>query len=304
MFGNLADVRIVVYSRGDGTRRDDWHYPVYRRHARPYALAGVSFLRRRRLGRNSRRRVHTRRRAHIVQPPFDNVRRERDACGIGFLADASGRASRTIVDGLLEGLARMRHRGAVAADRRTGDGAGLLLPLPRILIPAAWCGLAMVFVRDDSARAALEEACAAEGLGVGGWREVPTVPGALGERAQATMPRIEQLVLLQPLGASIDEAEARAYRARHRAETADGLYIASMSFRTVTYKALCAADQLAAFYPDLRDPDLAVPFGIFHQRFATNSEPSWERAQPFRLLCHNGEINSIDGNVAWMRARG
>ncbi len=239
-----------------------------------------------------------------MQPPFDNQRRERDACGIGFLADASGRASRTIVDGLLEGLARMRHRGAVAADRRTGDGAGLLLPLPRILLPAAWCGLAMVFSRDDSARAALEEACVAEGLGLGGWREVPTVPKVLGERARATLPRIEQLVLLRPYGASLDDAEARAYRARRRAEKAPGLYVASMSFRTVTYKALCAADQLAAFYPDLCDPDLAVPFGIFHQRFATNSEPSWERAQPFRLLCHNGEINSIDGNVAWMRARG
>jgi glutamate synthase (ferredoxin) len=239
-----------------------------------------------------------------VQPPVDNLRRERDACGIGFLADATGRASRTIVDGLLEGLARMRHRGAIAADRRTGDGAGLLLPLPRALMPAPWCGLAMVFLRDDSARSAVEEACAAEGMGLGGWREVPVVPGALGEQARATMPRIEQLVLLQPLGMTLDEAELRAYRARKRAEAVKGAYIASLSFRTVTYKALCAADQLAGFYPDLRDPALAVPFGIFHQRFSTNTAPSWERAQPFRLLCHNGEINSIDGNVAWMRARG
>ena len=239
-----------------------------------------------------------------MQLPGDNPRRDRDACGIGFLADASGGASREIVDGLLEGLARMCHRGAVAADRRTGDGAGLLLPLPRALIPAPWCGLAMVFLRDASAQAVVEEACVAEGLGLGGWREVPTVPEALGEQARATMPRIEQLVLLQPYGDSLDEVEARAYRARKRAEAVGGAYIASLSFRTVTYKALCAADQLAAFYPDLRDPDLTVPFGIFHQRFSTNTAPSWERAQPFRLLCHNGEINSIDGNVAWMRARG
>ena len=118
------------------------------------------------------------------------------------------------------------------------------------------------------------------------------------------MPRIEQLVLQRPLGTSLDEAERRAYRARTRAEETAGAYIASLSFRTVTYKALCAADQLAAFYPDLLDPALAVPFGIFHQRFSTNTTPSWERAQPFRLLGHNGEINSIDGNVAWMRARG
>ena len=239
-----------------------------------------------------------------MQPPVDNLRRERDSCGIGFLADATGRASRTIVDGLLEGLARMRHRGAVAADGRTGDGAGVLLPLPRALIPGPWCGLAMVFLRDESARTAVEEACTAEGIGLGGWRAVPVVPEALGEQARLTMPKIEQLALLQPLGMALDEAEACAYRARRRAETVGGAYIASLSFRTVTYKALCAADQLAAFYTDLRDPAVEVPFGIFHQRFSTNTAPSWERAQPFRLLCHNGEINSIEGNAAWMRARG
>jgi glutamate synthase domain-containing protein 2/glutamate synthase domain-containing protein 1/glutamate synthase domain-containing protein 3 len=230
--------------------------------------------------------------------------RERDACGIGFLADARGQASRAILDGVLEGLARVRHRGAVAADRRTGDGAGVLLPIPRALVPAAWCGLAMVFLRDDSARDAIEEACTAEGIGLGGWREVPVVPEALGDEARASMPRIEQLVLIQPLGTTLDEAEERAHRARRQAELAGGAYIASLSFRTVTYKALCAADQLAAFYPDLVDSALAVPFGIFHQRFSTNTAPSWERAQPFRLLCHNGEINAIDGNLNWMRARG
>ena len=95
----------------------------------------------------------------------------------------------------------------------------------------------------------------------------------------------------------------RAFRARRRAERTPGAYIVSLSFRTVTYKALCAAEELARFYPDLSDPTLAVPFGIFHQRFSTNTAPSWERAQPFRLLCHNGEINAIQGNANWMRAR-
>src|SRR5262249_14454170 len=187
----------------------------------------------------------------------------------------------------VEGLARMRHRGAIAADRRTGDGAGVLLPLPRALVPGPWCGLAMVFLRDESARAAIEDACTAEGVGLGGWREVPVIPAALGRQARASMPRIEQLILLQPFGVTLDEAEARAYRARTRAQSAGGAYIVSLSFRTVTYKALCAADQLAAFYPDLVDPALAVPFGVFHQRFSTNTQPSWKRAQPFRLLCHN-----------------
>jgi glutamate synthase (ferredoxin) len=233
-----------------------------------------------------------------------NPRAERDACGIGFLADATGRASRAVVDSVLEGLARMAHRGAVAADGVSGDGAGLLLPIPRALVPAPWCGLAQVFLRDDSARAAIEAACAEEGIEPAGWREVPIDPAALGEGARASMPRIEQLVLRRPLGTTADEAELRAYRARKRAEAAGGAYVVSLSFRTITYKALCAADQLARFYSDLRDPAVAVPFGIFHQRFSTNTAPSWERAQPFRLLCHNGEINSLEGNAAWMRARG
>ena len=104
--------------------------------------------------------------------PFDNQRTERDSCGIGFVADVRGRPSRQILDAALEGLHRMRHRGAVAADRRTGDGAGVLIPIPPALVPAPWCGLATVFLRDESARDAIEAACSAEGIGVGGWRRV------------------------------------------------------------------------------------------------------------------------------------
>ena len=219
---------------------------------------------------------------------------ERDACGTGFVADSAGRPSRAIVDALLEGLHNVRHRGATAADRKTGDGAGVLLPLPD-----DGPGIAMVFLRDESARDAIETACRVEGLTPLEWREVPVDADALGAEALASMPRIEQLLIARPP----DDAERRAYRARRRAERAGGAYIASLSFRSVTYKALCAADQLARFYPDLHDPALKVPFGVFHQRFSTNTAPSWERAQPFRLLCHNGEINAIQGNVNWMRAR-
>jgi glutamate synthase (ferredoxin) len=226
-----------------------------------------------------------------MRPPFGPTQ-ERDACGIGFVADSTGRASREIVDALLEGLHNVRHRGATAGDRKTGDGAGVLLP-----ILEGKPGIAMVFLRDETARAAIEEACRAEGIEPLGWREVPVDTAALGDTALASMPRIEQLML----GGEVDERHA--YRARRRAERTPGAYIASLSFRTVTYKALCAAEELARFYPDLSDPSLAVPFGIFHQRFSTNTEPSWERAQPFRLLCHNGEINAIQGNANWMRAR-
>jgi glutamate synthase domain-containing protein 2/glutamate synthase domain-containing protein 1/glutamate synthase domain-containing protein 3 len=197
----------------------------------------------------------------------------------------------------------VRHRGAVAADRLTGDGAGVLLPIPPALLPRPWCGMASVFLRDDAARTAIEEACEAEGIEVVGWRPVPVDESALGASAQATAPRIEHLFFQRPFGVNAVEAELRAFRARKRAERAPGAYIASFSFRTVTYKALCAADQLAEYFPDLRDPSLAVPFAIFHQRFSTNTSPSWERAQPFRMLCHNGEINTIDGNVNSMRAR-
>ena len=129
---------------------------------------------------------------------------------------------------------------------------------------------------------------------------MPIDASALGSTAAASVPRIAQLVLAPPIG---DDGELRAYRARRRVELIDGVYIASLSFRTVTYKALCAATQLASFYPDLSDPEWAASWAIFHQRFSTNTEPTWERAQPFRLLCHNGEINTIEGNAAWMEAR-
>jgi glutamate synthase (ferredoxin) len=229
---------------------------------------------------------------------------ERDACGIGLVADTRGRASREVLDRALAGLAAVEHRGAWAADGVTSDGAGVLLPLTEPVAAALagdpGAGLVMCFLREGWLRPIVEDACRAEGLVPAGWRSVPTRTSVLGTTALASLPRIEQLVLAP---SEHPDAERRAYRARRRAERAAGVYVASCSFRTVTYKALCAASQLARFYPDLEDPALAVPFAIFHQRFSTNTEPSWERAQPFRLLCHNGEINAIDGNVAWLQAR-
>ena len=212
-----------------------------------------------------------------------------------------GRASRELLDRALAGLAAVGHRGAWAADGVTGDGAGVLLPLTAALTGSPGTGLAMVFQREPGARVLVEDACRAEGLEPAGWRDVPTRVAALGSTSLASMPRISQLLLAPCTHA---DAELRAHRARRRAERyGHALYVASLSFRTVTYKALCAATQLNAFYPDLNDPALAVPFAIFHQRFSTNTAPSWERAQPFRFLCHNGEINTIEGNVAWMEAR-
>jgi glutamate synthase (ferredoxin) len=264
----------------------------------------------------------------LAVPGLYAPRFERDACGIGFVADAAGRSSRAIVDAALTGLHRMEHRGALAADHKSGDGAGVLLPLPRPFfarqVDAAGrpgieqdrLGVAMAFLPGPSdgeearaaARGAVESACRAEGLEVMGWRKVPVDLEALGARARADAPVIEQALLLGPARSDGEDGERRAFRARRAAEAwarrhRVALYLASLSFRTVTYKAMCAADQLAAFYPDLAASDLAAPFCIFHQRYSTNTSPSWARAQPFRLLCHNGEINAIQGNVNWMRAR-
>jgi len=233
---------------------------------------------------------------------INNRTTERDACGIGFIADAEGRPSRRVLDLILAALQRVRHRGAINADRLTGDGAGVLIPLSPVLAPHG--GLAMVFLYDEAARATIESACAEEGVGFAGWREVPIEPASLGERARASAPTIVQAHLVPPQGADDEQAELAALRTRKRIERSGAnAYIASLSFRTVTYKALCAADQLGAFYTDLADPEIEIPFGIFHQRFATNTAPTWERAQPFRMLCHNGEINALAGNVNWMRAR-
>ncbi len=250
---------------------------------------------------------------------YDPVRDERDACGIGFVADQQGRSSRAMVDLALDALCRVKHRGAVAADSLTGDGAGILLPLPRTLLAAAFehtveadrIGAAMLFVdpkMGSRAQDIVTAAAAAEGIEEVRFRSVPVNEGALGDGAKATQPLIEQAIFLRPLGIDDAEGERRAFRIRRRIErdARDGslrLYVASCSFRTVTYKALCAADQLAHFYPDLADDAYEAWFAIFHQRYSTNTLPTWERAQPFRFVAHNGEINTIRGNVAWMKAR-
>ncbi|HYN17685.1 MAG TPA: glutamate synthase central domain-containing protein, partial [Actinomycetes bacterium] len=249
---------------------------------------------------------------------YDRRRDERDACGIGFVADVHGRPSRAILDAALCGLERLRHRGAVAADARTGDGAGVLVPLPEAFFAGPGAdgrrgrlGVAMAFLprhleEAKEARRLVEQALVAEGLELLRWRLVPVDLAAIGDVARADAPAIEQAVF--HVDTDPEDAERRCFRAGRRAALAAraagvALYLPSCSTRTVTYKALCAADQLAAFYPDLADPAFAVAFAVFHQRYSTNTAPSWERAQPFRFLCHNGEINTLDGNVAWMRAR-
>ena len=236
-----------------------------------------------------------------MSQPLHDPTIERDACGIGLVADARGRASRELVDRALAGLAAVSHRGAWAADGVTGDGAGVLLPLHPALTGIEGAGLAMCFLRESWLRGIVEEACRAEGLEPFGWRDVPTDVAALGSTATASMPRIAQLVLapcVEP------DAEQRAHRAQapRRAHRGRLRRVALVPHRHVQGPLRRDAAR-GASTPTSPIPRWTASWAIFHQRFSTNTEPSWERAQPFRLLCHNGEINTIDGNVAWMEAR-
>ena len=228
---------------------------------------------------------------------------ERDACGIGFVADAHGRPSRQIIEAALGGLACVIHRGAVAADARTGDGAGLLFPIPAAIFGVNHA-VANLFVRgSDDPRGRVEALAAEEGLVVEGWREPPTDESHLGDQARASRPRFLQAILSTTATSGRERSAFRLRRRIANAEDLAGVYVASCSFRTIVYKGLVAANSLAAYYVDLADPAVVGQFAIFHQRFSTNTLPTWERAQPFRTLCHNGEINAIAGNVGRMRAR-
>jgi len=235
--------------------------------------------------------------------------RELDACGIGFVADVHGRTSRTIVTAALQGLAGVKHRGAVAADARTSDGTGLLTPIPRAIFGED-TGVAVLMLRgadprtDRAARDAVAAAARLEGLEIVDWRTPPVDPETLGDIARSSRPEIIQAVFA-PEDRTLPGDERSAYRFRRRLPTAlPGSYAPSCSFRTIVHKGLAAADGLAAFYLDLDDERFTASFAVFHQRFSTNTLPTWERAQPFRTLCHNGEINTIEGNTNRMRGRG
>ncbi|MEZ4673210.1 MAG: glutamate synthase large subunit [Caldilineaceae bacterium] len=254
---------------------------------------------------------------------------EHDACGIGFVAHVEGRRSHTVVEMALEALANHSHRGAVADDKKTGDGAGVLTQLPheffnrelrRLTIEPPPVGdLAVgqlyLFRQDEEdrkrAKAIITEVLAEFDIEVLAFRSVPVIDSALGARAESTRPWMEQVfVRRNPQScAAGDDFERLLYLARKtivnrgRAAGVQRLYIASFSSRTIVYKGLVLAAELAHFYPDLSDEDFQSAIGVFHQRYSTNTFPTWERAQPFRLVCHNGEINTLQGNENWMRAR-
>jgi glutamate synthase domain-containing protein 2/glutamate synthase domain-containing protein 1/glutamate synthase domain-containing protein 3 len=247
---------------------------------------------------------------------------ERDACGVGFVARLDPSPSHAVLQAALAALRNLAHRGAQAADGRTGDGAGVLTEIPhglfgRVLREMGYRGderpLAVgVFFFPASedlyraCRAVCEEEFERGSLRLLGWRTPPVQPKALGEYALRTLPRIQQALLTTSLDLDGEALERHLYLVRRRIEKRAGplgLYVPSLSARTVVYKALVSAPQLERFYLDLQDQDFAVRAAVFHQRYSTNTNPSWPLAQPFRLLAHNGEINTLLGNVNWMRAR-
>jgi glutamate synthase domain-containing protein 2/glutamate synthase domain-containing protein 1 len=206
----------------------------------------------------------------------------------------------------VQALARLSHRGGLDADGKSGDGAGLLIQVPRRLLGGD-VGVAALFAWDDRAREIVSTALDEHGLQLTGWREVPVDVESLGDRARATMPAIWHGLIARP-DLESDEWEHRLYLARRSAERraqaeAVHMYLPSVSSRTVVYKGLMAGTRLADFYLDLQNPDSESRLAVFHQRYSTNTMPDWRLAQPFRMLAHNGEINTITGNRAWMRAR-
>ena len=241
---------------------------------------------------------------------------DHDACGVGFVAQLGGTGSREVVDRALEALQRLGHRGGVDSDGRSGDGAGLLTAIPErffrncaretgIELPSGFA-LGMVFLprhQTDEARELIEDLARFRRLQVLGWRKVPTNPEIVGARALDTLPVIEQC-FVAPNHRTVDfESRLFALRKQVEANAPAGTYFCSLSPQTVVYKGLLTPEQLPAFYSDLAAPGFTSPFAIFHQRYSTNTKPSWSLAQPFRCAAHNGEINTISANRRWLRAK-
>ncbi|MBR7836211.1 glutamate synthase subunit alpha, partial [Actinospica durhamensis] len=244
-------------------------------------------------------------------------RAERDACGVAFVATLTGEPSHQIVDQALTALRNLEHRGASGAEPDSGDGAGILTQVPDAFLraqvpfelPAAGAyavGLAFIPDTDEdeaAARSAVTVIAAEEGLEVLGWRDVPTTPDLLGSTARAAMPRFRQLFVAGAQGERDLALDRLAFVLRKRVEHSTETYFPSLSARTIVYKGMLTTGQLEPFFPDLSDPAFASAIALIHSRFSTNTFPAWPLAHPYRFIAHNGEINTVQGNKNWMRAR-
>jgi len=250
---------------------------------------------------------------------------EHDACGVGLVAALDGKKRRDVVQAGIDALKAVWHRGAVDADGKTGDGAGIHVEIPQDffaeaiergghkLRPGA-IGVGMVFLpktdlgAQERCRQIVESEILAFGYQIYGWRQVPINVACIGEKANATRPEIEQIMIWNAKGTAKADFERDLYVIRRRIENhaiaaqLPVLYFCSLSCRSIIYKGMFLAESLTDFYPDLLDERFVSRFAIYHQRYSTNTFPTWKLAQPFRMLAHNGEINTVTGNINWMKS--
>lgn len=263
--------------------------------------------------------------AHLQAGHVYDPAEEHGSCGVGIVASIDGTPRRDVVTRAVEALTALWHRGAVDADGKTGDGAGIHVQVPQAFFkdhvqmvghnpPERALAIGQVFLprldqeHQERCRAIVETEVLNFGYYIYGWRQVPVDITVIGEKAKATRPEIEQIIIgdSRDRGATALERDLyiirRRIERRVRAENIAGFYICSLSARSIIYKGMFLAEQLTAFYPDLLDPRFESNFAIYHQRYSTNTFPTWELAQPFRVAAHNGEINTLRGNLNWMRA--
>ncbi len=250
-----------------------------------------------------------------AQQGMYDPRNEKDACGVGFVANLTGEATHTLVEQALTVLRNLEHRGATGSEPDSGDGAGILSQVPDAFLrevagfelpEAGAYAVGIAFLPADGTAQAvaaeqIEAIAAEEGLTVLGWREVPVTPDLLGNGARATMPAFRQLFVSN--GTTGIELDRKAFVLRKRAEREAGVYFPSLSARTIVYKGMLTTGQLEPFFPDLSDRRFASALALVHSRFSTNTFPSWPLAHPYRFVAHNGEINTVKGNRNWMKAR-
>ncbi len=265
-------------------------------------------------------------RAFMAEKGLYDPSLEHDNCGVGLVVSIDGKATRKVVDAGITALKAIWHRGAVDADGKTGDGAGIHIQIPAKffydqirrtghepqadrLIAVGQVFLPRTdFAAQERARTIVESEVLRMGHNIYGWRQVPVEISCLGEKANATRPEIEQILIGDAKGLDDIEFERELYVVRRRIEKAiqnsgiQGFYMCSLSCRSIIYKGMMLAEDVATFYHDLQDERFESSFAIYHQRYSTNTFPQWWLAQPFRMLAHNGEINTLKGNVNWMRS--
>ncbi|MGI4976763.1 MAG: glutamate synthase subunit alpha, partial [Janthinobacterium lividum] len=264
------------------------------------------------------------RNAAVLEHTYDPSM-EHDNCGVGLVAALDGKARRDVVQAGIDALKAVWHRGAVDADGKTGDGAGIHIEIPQDFFadairragdaaPERRIAVGQVFMpktdlnAQERCRQIVETEILRFGYAIYGWRQVPIDVSVIGEKANATRPEIEQIMLRNTRGTDDSEFERDLYVIRRRIEKAaiaaqiSELYVCSLSCRSIIYKGMFLAENLSDFYPDLRDERFVSRFAIYHQRYSTNTFPTWKLAQPFRMLAHNGEINTISGNCNWMKS--